>query len=329
MFVEKEEALRESTNAIMASQEELDAAASKIQGLTRGYQSRKSADDTNAFASTLAAAQPLPGDAGRGTRQSRLADVHPDDMLFLDLKTMTQVFQEHLLWGKINLPAPVVMLVGSTAKLGNPVAERVNNLFSSGIAVAAAVSSAIVIDGGLKNDVGAAEPTAAVRPFLHLIGISAAKGRYDASPLLRWGHNQHIVVRCSAKQMPIVRLKLAQIIVGEQCRGVVVVAAGMPEESIVLLKAVQLGWAIVVIAGSGGLAEKVIDAKQGNSNDRELKKIANYGNTFVFQEGLGPEDLRSMIRMHIMITSAMTVGTPDDVLEEKLRASGASWSTRG
>ena len=129
--------------------------------------------------------------------------------------------------------------------------------------------------------------------------------------------------------MNMVKLKLAQIVVGDQCRGVVVVAAGMPDESLILLKAQQLGWAIIVIAGSGGLAQKIIDAKEGKAGDSEFAKIANYGNTYVFSESLGAEDLRSMIRMHIVITSAMTVGTPDDILEEKLRASGASWSTRG
>ena len=57
--------------------------------------------------------------------------------------------------------SPVVYVLGTLTEMEEDTQERVKKLFSHGIAVAASVSDAVIIDGGLNAHLSAAETTAA------------------------------------------------------------------------------------------------------------------------------------------------------------------------
>ena len=90
--------------------------------------------------------------------------------------------------------SPVVYILGTYTDMDEDMKEKIKNIFSHGIAVAASVSDAVIIDGGLVSHLSSAETTAEVRPLSSVLGISRCEGMYGIDPNLSNFHHHHIVV---------------------------------------------------------------------------------------------------------------------------------------
>lgn len=101
----------------------------------------------------------------------------------------------------------VVYLIGEYNSMGSDMKERVKGLFSKGIAPAASVSDAVIVDGGLSSNISAAETTPEVMPLSSVLGVSRCEGMYGVNPNLCTFHDHHVVVRCSNKHIWKARLR--------------------------------------------------------------------------------------------------------------------------
>ena len=185
--------------------------------------------------------------------------------------------------------------------------ERVKKLFGHGIAVAASVSDAVIIDGGLNAHLSAAETTAEVRPLSSMLGISRCEGMYGINSDLSNFHHHHVVVRCNAKALWNARLKLTRSIIGgdKRARPVLLILAGKEDGCEGLLKtAAQMNWGIIVIPNTGGQADELLAAMNDeNTPSKAMQYIAEHGNITVFPEECGPNEMRTLCRAHLMINN--------------------------
>ncbi len=213
-------------------------------------------------------------------------------------------------------------MLGQTTDMDEESAERVKSLFSHGIAVAASVSDAVIIDGGLSSHISAAETTAAVRPLSSVLGVSRCEGMYGIDPNLSNFHHHHVVVRCTEKALWNARLKLVHSIIstGKRPRPVLVILAGNePGCEQFLRVAAELNWGIIVVPGTGGHADILCGALAGTGNPgAAIKRVADYGNVSVLPDECGPNEVRTLCRVHLMLSglAKMWHGDSDSEGEE-------------
>ena len=201
---------------------------------------------------------------------------------------------------------PVVYIVGEYTDMDEEAKEKVQKIFSHGIAVAASISEAVIIDGGLTSHISSSETTPAVRPLSSVLGVSRCEGMYGIDPDLSNFHHHHVVIRCTPKALWKARLKLVRSIVGggKRPRPVLVILAGGEEGCEGFLRtAADMKWGIIVIPKTGGQANELCDAVAGEGAPSKLMQtIAENGNISVLPESCGPVEMRAMCRMHLMLS---------------------------
>jgi hypothetical protein len=207
-------------------------------------------------------------------------------------------------------------MLGTYNGMDDDMKEKVQQIFSYGIAVAASVSDAVIIDGGLEEHISSAETTAEVRPLSSVLGISRCEGMYGIDPNLSKFHHHHIVVRCNPKALWKARIKLTRSIIGggEKPRPVVVVLAGREEGCEAFLRiAAGANWGIIVIPETGGQADELCIALEGDETaSKTMQYIAENGNISVLPESCGANEMRTMCRMHLMLSELSEMWEEDD-----------------
>lgn len=197
-------------------------------------------------------------------------------------------------------------ILGTYTDMDEDMKEKIKNIFSHGIAVAASVSDAVIIDGGLVSHLSSAETTAEVRPLSSVLGISRCEGMYGIDPNLSNFHQHHIVVRCNPKALWKARIKLIRSIIGggKRPRPVLVILAGSEEGCEGFLRtAADMNWGIIVVPETGGQADELCSAVAGDgTTSKTMQFVADNGNISIIPESCGANEMRTMCRMHLMLS---------------------------
>ena len=195
--------------------------------------------------------------------------------------------------------------------------ERVEDLFRRGIAVAASVSDAVIMDGGLAANISSAETTAAVRPLSSVLGVSRCEGMYGIDPTLSNFHHHHVVVRCSVNLVWKARIKLIHSIrgAGPVVRPVLIILAGREDGCEEMLKAAtDQNWGIIVIPGTGGQADELCSAlADEQTGSSVMQHVAKFGNASVLPESCDAKALSTLCRVHLMLSGLAKMWTDDEI----------------
>jgi hypothetical protein len=214
----------------------------------------------------------------------------------------------------------VVYVIGTYNDMDSGTRERVKNLFSKGIAVAASVSDAVIMDGGLSSNISSAETTAAVRPLSSVLGVSRCEGMYGIDPTLSNFHHHHVVVRCSDKLVWKARLKMIHSIrgPGKAVPPVLIILAGKEDGCEEMLKvAADKNWGIIVIPGTGGQADELCAVLANvQTGSKAMQHVAKFGNASVLPETCEAKDLRTLCRVHLMLSGLAKMWTGDESDED-------------
>ena len=225
-------------------------------------------------------------------------------LVFHVLLSSTHKFILHFI---LQVPgSAVVYVIGTYDGMDSITTDRVKLLFSKGVAVAASVSDAVIMDGGLAANLSAAETTAAIRPLSSVLGVSRCEGMYGIDPTLSNFHHHHVVVRCSNNHIWKARVKLIHSIsgTGKSGRPVLIILAGREDGCEELLKvAADRNWGIIVMPGTGGHADELCAAiANEGTGSKVMQHVAKYGNASVFPESCDAKDLRTLCRVHLMLS---------------------------
>ena len=104
------------------------------------------------------------------------------------------------------------------------------------------------------------------------------------------------------------RLKLLRSIIGaadKRPRPVVVILAGHEEGCEIFLKyAMDMNWGIIVIPGTGGQADALHHAMngEGDETNKIISNIAENGNVTIFPNECGHNEMRTLCRSHLMLS---------------------------
>lgn len=197
-------------------------------------------------------------------------------------------------------PAPVVVVTGTTAPLGPKLHNRLKELFSRGVARAALEAGALIVDGGTQAGVielmgqgvadrgrktpliGVAPESMAILPDAVLTDAPRDAARLDPN------HSHFVLVDSDRWGGEVDTIyKLAQAASGGDEPVVNILAGGNPEGVSVeeALSAVRHGWPLVIIEGSGRLADrlaalyrqKTAAARRSGGGWNIVKRIPGFG----------------------------------------------------
>ena len=203
--------------------------------------------------------------------------------------------------------SPVIYLLGTYTEMEEETKERVKSLFSHGVAVAASVSDAVIVDGGLNSHLSSAETTAEVRPHSSILGVTRCEGMYGIDADLSNFHHHHVVVRCNTKALWMARLKLIRSIIGgdkkKRPRPVLIILAGKEDGCEVILRAAaQNKWGIIIVPNTGGHADELLSAvNEEGTGTKTMQYISDHGNISIFPQECGPSEMRTLCRTHLML----------------------------
>jgi hypothetical protein len=182
-------------------------------------------------------------------------------------------------------PRPVLTIVGGAGRLDDDARERLTDAFAEVIAPAVARNGAVAVDGG--TDVGVMRlfgRAHAAHPRFPLIGVLAAGTvefpgnvpQIDDFARLEPGHTHFVVVpgRDWGDEVPYLPL-VAEAVAGGAPRVTMLVDGGDISLSDALL-AVERGSPLLVLRGSGRLADRVAAAAEGcdPAGDERIGRLA-------------------------------------------------------
>jgi SMODS and SLOG-associating 2TM effector domain 1/SLOG in TRPM, prokaryote/Protein of unknown function (DUF4231) len=187
----------------------------------------------------------------------------------------------------ITPPKLVIVLLGGVESLDAAQNKRLATLCYRGVATAAMHTGALVIDTGLQPAVAAS------------IGQSVATQASDAK-LLSVTPGDEIVVLD----------EVARKLVPQRQGAVALLAGGGPAVQTAALACVQRGWGLIVLEGTGGMADQIVALKRkAGAVDCEpiLEDIAARGNTVVFPSDARPDRLERLILQQLGRDDSLTL----------------------
>ena len=213
---------------------------------------------------------------------------------------------------QIPKPRTLLVLIGGADELDQNLTSQLDQLFSRGLARAAADTEALVMDGGTNAGVMAlmGKAVADRGRATPLLGVApAGKVTYPGGPAdgsiaegapLDANHSHFVLVEgsewSSGNEM---MFKLANEL-GAGSTVITVLVNGGPATKDEVLRSVRQGWPIIVIQGSGRLADEIIElSKKGQTEDPVMTEIISEGNLLVFPLRGSPAELRKLLVSHI------------------------------
>ena len=206
----------------------------------------------------------------------------------------------------ISPPKNLILLIGGADKLDENLTSRLTQLFSRGIARAAADAEALIIDGGTQ---------AGVMPFMgqsiadrgrktSLLGVApAGKVTYpggtpvtgDDSASLDPNHSHFVLIdgnKWGSETETLFDLAAAFDV---PVLAILVNGGAIAKDE--LLQSVRRNWSVIVIEGSGRLANEVAELKEKASQieDPMLAEIVEEGDLRVFPISGALEDFERML----------------------------------
>jgi hypothetical protein len=211
-------------------------------------------------------------------------------------------------------PEALIMIFGGAGGLDESIGEKLEPLFTRGIARAAAKKGALIIDGGTDSGVMAlmGKGVAAQRESLTLLGVAPSRKVTfpndsrttfgpDSVPLE--SNHSHFVLADGDEwgdETPTM-FGLAEAL-GKDIPVVTMIINGDEVSKAEVLSSVRRGWPVIVVQGSGGLAdeicrflEKTGKRKEIRSDDGKLMEIVEEGDLHLFAMDCPAKDLELLI----------------------------------
>jgi len=218
----------------------------------------------------------------------------------------------------IEQPKSLLMLVGGAAGLDETLEPRLVQLFNRGIAKAAATSDALIIDGGTEAGVmemmgqGVADRG---RKSL-LLGVApAGKVTYpdgpdedsiaDGAPLDP-NHSHFVLVESDEWGGETDTMYELASALAKEIPVVTVLANGGDITKDEVLRSVRQGWPIIVIKGSGRLADEItrlLDEKSPSIDDPVMAEIIEDGDIYLFTLSEPIPELIHLMKHHLKMNN--------------------------
>jgi hypothetical protein len=207
----------------------------------------------------------------------------------------------------VSIPStPVIVLLGDLASLEDDATTRLRDFYRDGILRTAAQIDALVIDAGLESGIASVEPRAESYERVQQVCLLGISPNGIDDPLSR-SHSHQLVISdfngWDDRQVEFVRHKFSMIRrLAGTCRVVCVLMNNGHTAWGELLEAVRLEMPVVVMQGSGDLANEIIYAKMtGQCHDFNMREVVNSGQLVVFNAEASESDLAMVVRLHATI----------------------------
>ena len=205
------------------------------------------------------------------------------------------------------------MLVGGAAGLDKSLKPHLVQLFSRGIAHAVADRNALIIDGGTQAGVMAMMGQGVAdrgRNCILLGVVPAGKVTYPGGPTegciddgapLDPNHSHFVLVESSEWGGETATMYELAEELSKEIPVLTVLVNGGELAKHEVLQSVCHGWAIIVIEGTGRLADEIAIAVREKTvpPSEEIATIVRYDRIALFDIGEGPEDLATLIRQKL------------------------------
>ncbi len=210
----------------------------------------------------------------------------------------------------IGQPKALIMLVGGAAGLDKSLKPHLVQLFSRGISHAVADRNALIIDGGTQAGVMAMMGQGVAdrgRNCILLGVVPAGKATYPGGPTegciedgasLDPNHSHFVLVDSNEWGGETETMYEVAEELSKEIPVLTVVVNGGQIAKHEVLQSVRHGWAIIVIEGTGHLADEIAIAVREKTvpPNEEIATIVRYDRIALFDIGEGPEALATLIR---------------------------------
>ena len=206
-----------------------------------------------------------------------------------------------------NIPStPVIVMIGDVASLEDDASNKIQDFYRDGVMRAAAAIDALVIDSGLASGIAAISPRKEYADYCRNIcqlGISPG-GIED--PLSKYHTHQLVISDFNGwgdRQAEFIKHKFGMIRrLAGTCRVVCVLANNGHTAWGETIEAIRLGIPVIIMQGSGDLANEIIYAKMtGQCYDFNIREVVNSGCIVIFNSECNEADLASLCRLHCTI----------------------------
>ena len=194
-------------------------------------------------------------------------------------------------------PKAVIMIAGGASKMGEHVRPDLSQLFTDGIAQVAASNEALIVDGGTQTGVmaliGLGVSKQPQRPIL--LGISPAENvTYPGKSMHRSGsaevpldpnHSHFVLVESNEWGGETATMYELAKAFSQGCPSVAILINGGAITKNEVLYNVRQGRPIIIIEGSGRLADEVariLHEKSSFDSDSDLTEIITLGKLYLF-----------------------------------------------
>ena len=177
--------------------------------------------------------------------------------------------------------------------------------FKNGILRAAACHDALIIDSGLASGIAACEPGEAYADYCKRVCTLGITPNKIEDPLSNYHTHQLVISDFNGwndRQEEFVKHKLAMVRrLAGNCRVVCVLMNNGHTAWAEALEATRFGWPLILVQGSGDLANEIIYAKlTGQSYDFNVREIVGSGKAVVFNSGCSEAELSTLIELHLV-----------------------------
>ena len=213
----------------------------------------------------------------------------------------------------IGQPKALIMLVGGAAGLDKSLKLHLVQLFSRGISHAVADRNALIIDGGTQAGVMAMMGQGVAdrgRNCILLGVVPAGKVTYPGGPTegciddgapLDPNHSHFVLVESNEWGGETETMYELAEELSKEIPVLTVLVNGGKVATREILQSVRHGWAIIVIEGTGRLADEIAIAAREKTEhpSEEIAAIVKYERIALFDIGEGPEALATLIRQKL------------------------------
>ena len=217
-------------------------------------------------------------------------------------------------------PRPVIAVAGAAAQLDKNLEPRLGQLFARGVVRVAVRHGAAIVDGGTQSGVmelvgqavadrGQGIVLIGVAPAGKVILPTTARASDSADTIALEPHHTHFVlVQANMWGVEVDTMDSVCRILAGSCPGVTVLANGGSIALDEVLRSVRRGWPVVVLAGTGRLADQIAQlATQRRRSfvvDPRLAEVLEDGKLEIFPANGSAQDLVRVLDQHLRAPEA-------------------------